>query len=82
MAGEDRHASAIEASAPRHAVYVQARRWIAAGRLKAMVHDLRALLRLGDGRDVGPRGRRGRLADAAVERRERPPGGLRRLQAA
>ncbi len=39
---------------PWEAVYQQTRRWIAAGVFEAMVHDLRALLRLGEGRDKEP----------------------------
>jgi transposase len=39
---------------PWHAVYDQARRWIAAGCFEAIVHDLRAVLRIADGRDAGP----------------------------
>jgi transposase len=40
---------------PWHAVYDQARRWIAAGVFEAMVHDLRAVLRLSQGRAPDPR---------------------------
>jgi transposase len=36
------------------AVYQQTRRWIAAGVFEAMVHDLHALLRLGEGRAQAP----------------------------
>jgi len=39
---------------PWHAVYDQARRWIAAGWFEAIVHDLRALLRVADGRNADP----------------------------
>ena len=39
---------------PWEAVYQQTRRWIAAGVFEAIVHDLRALLRLGEGRDKEP----------------------------
>jgi transposase len=39
---------------PWHAVYDQARRWIAAGVFEAMVHDLRAILRLSQGRTPAP----------------------------
>ena len=39
---------------PWEAVYQQTRRWIAAGVFEAMVHDLRALLRLGEGRNKEP----------------------------
>jgi transposase len=39
---------------PWHAVYDQARRWLAAGCFEAIVHDLRAVLRLADGRDADP----------------------------
>lgn len=39
---------------PWHAVHQQSRRWIAAGVFEQMVHDLRALLRLADGRDEDP----------------------------
>jgi transposase len=35
---------------PWPAVYQQAERWIAAGCFEAMVHDLRAMLRWGEGR--------------------------------
>lgn len=37
-----------------HAVYDQTRRWMAAGCFEAIVHDLRALLRIADGRDADP----------------------------
>ena len=39
---------------PHSAVYQQARRWIAAGVFAAMVHDLRALLRVAAGREPEP----------------------------
>jgi transposase len=39
---------------PWEAVYQQTRRWIAAGIFEAMVHDLRALLRLASGRTPDP----------------------------
>ena len=39
---------------PWEAVYQQTRRWIAAGVFEAMVHDLRALLRLASGRTPDP----------------------------
>jgi transposase len=39
---------------PWEAVYQQTRRWIAAGVFGAMVHDLRALLRLASGRTPDP----------------------------
>ena len=39
---------------PWHAVYDQAQRWIAAGVFEAMVHDLRAILRLSQGRAEQP----------------------------
>ena len=39
---------------PWHAVYDQARRWLAAGCFEAIVHDLRRILRLVDGRDADP----------------------------
>jgi len=39
---------------PWHAVYDQARRWMAAGCFEAIVHDLRAVLRIADGRQAGP----------------------------
>ena len=39
---------------PWEAVYQQTRRWIAAGVFEAMVHDLRALLRLASGRTPAP----------------------------
>ena len=39
---------------PWAAVYQQTRRWLAAGVFAAVVHDLRALLRLGAGRAPGP----------------------------
>jgi transposase len=39
---------------PWEAVYQQTRRWMAAGVFKAMVHDLRALLRLASGRTPDP----------------------------
>ena len=39
---------------PWQAVYQQTRRWLAAGVFKAMVHDLRALLRVARGRNPEP----------------------------
>jgi transposase len=39
---------------PWHAVYDQARRWMAAGCFEAIVHDLRKILRLAEGRDADP----------------------------
>ncbi len=39
---------------PWHTVYQQTQRWLAAGVFEAMVHDLRALLRLAAGRDEQP----------------------------
>ena len=39
---------------PWHAVYDQARRWLAAGVFEAMAHDLRAVLRLAEGRAAEP----------------------------
>ena len=39
---------------PWHAVYDQARRWMAAGAFEAMAHDLRAVLRLAEGRAAAP----------------------------
>ena len=39
---------------PWAAVYQQAQRWLAAGVFEAMVHDLRALLRMADGRCADP----------------------------
>jgi transposase len=39
---------------PWHAVYDQARRWMATGCFEAMVHDLRVLLRIADGREADP----------------------------
>jgi transposase len=39
---------------PWHAVYDQAQRWMAAGVFEAMVHDLRAVLRLSQGRAPDP----------------------------
>jgi len=39
---------------PWEAVYQQARRWLSAGVFEAMVHDLRALLRLASGRAPNP----------------------------
>ena len=39
---------------PWQAVYQQAHRWLTAGVFEAMVHDLRALLRLAKGRDKEP----------------------------
>lgn len=39
---------------PWAAVYQQTQRWLAAGVFEAMVHDLRALLRLGNGRAPDP----------------------------
>src|SRR5947207_1577917 len=39
---------------PWHAVYQQARRWLAAGAFERMAHDLRMILRLADGREANP----------------------------
>lgn len=39
---------------PWHAVYDRAQRWIAAGVFEAMVHDLRTVLRLAQGRTPDP----------------------------
>src|SRR5947209_4228038 len=39
---------------PRAAVYQRARRWLAAGCLEAIVHDLRAVLRFAEGRNPEP----------------------------
>src|SRR5438552_7331303 len=39
---------------PWEAVYQQAQRWIAVGVFEAMVHDLRELLRMAEGRDPQP----------------------------
>src|SRR5215213_5015051 len=39
---------------PWPVVYQQARRWLAAGVFEAMLHDLRALLRLAQGRRAAP----------------------------
>jgi len=39
---------------PREAVYQQTQRWLKAGVLEALVHDLRVLLRLADGRRAQP----------------------------
>jgi len=39
---------------PWHVVYDQARRWPAAGCFEAMAHDLRAVLRLAEGRTAAP----------------------------
>jgi transposase len=39
---------------PWYVVYQQTRRWLAAGVFETMVHDLRALLRLADGRQMQP----------------------------
>jgi transposase len=39
---------------PWHTVYDQTRRWLAAGSFEAIVHDLRALLRLAEERDPQP----------------------------
>jgi transposase len=39
---------------PWAAVYQQTRRWLGAGAFEAVVHDLRAVLRLAEGREAGP----------------------------
>lgn len=39
---------------PWHVVYEQTQRWIAAGVFEAIVHDLRAILRLAEGRQAQP----------------------------
>jgi len=39
---------------PWHTVYQQTRRWLAAGVFEAIVHDLRRLLRVAEGRDPEP----------------------------
>jgi transposase len=43
---------------PWEAVYQQTQRWLRAGVFEAMVHDLRALLRLASGREPDPRAER------------------------
>lgn len=39
---------------PWHTVYQQTQRWIRAGCFEAIVHDLRALIRLGEGKSIEP----------------------------
>jgi transposase len=39
---------------PRHAVYQQSRRWIKAGVFESLVYDLRAVLRIAEGRKESP----------------------------
>lgn len=39
---------------PWHTVYQQTQRWLAAGVFEAMVHDLRVILRLAEGRKAQP----------------------------
>src|ERR687894_2929908 len=39
---------------PWEAVYQQTQRWLAAGVFEAIVHDLRAVLRLAEGRETEP----------------------------
>ena len=39
---------------PWPAVYQQTKRWLAAGVFESMVHDLRALLRLAEGKKAAP----------------------------
>jgi transposase len=39
---------------PWHTVYQQSQRWFRAGCFEAIVHDLRALIRLGEGKSVDP----------------------------
>lgn len=39
---------------PWHTVYQQTQRWIKAGVFEAIVHDLRALIRLGEGKSIEP----------------------------
>lgn len=39
---------------PWHTVYQQSQRWLRAGVFEALVHDLRAVLRLAEGRDEAP----------------------------
>lgn len=39
---------------PSHTVYQQSQRWFTAGSFEAIVHDLRALIRLGDGKAIEP----------------------------
>src|SRR5262245_13100875 len=39
---------------PWHTVYQQSQRWLKAGVFEAMVHDLRALLRMAQGRQPDP----------------------------
>src|SRR5215213_6407881 len=41
---------------PWHAVYEQTQRWLAAGCFERLVHDLRVLIRLGEGRAPDPSG--------------------------
>jgi transposase len=54
---ENRLCVALHATRPaytREAVYQQTRRWLSAGVFEAMVHDLRVLLRLSEGRAPDP----------------------------
>ena len=65
---------------PWQTVYQQTQRWLKAGCLEAMVHDLRAMLRLAAGRDGAAHRGHLRQSDAAIDPRKWPPGGLRRRQ--
>jgi transposase len=40
---------------PWWVVYQQAQRWLAAGTFEAMVHDLRGILRMAEGRSPAPK---------------------------
>ena len=67
---------------PWAAVHQQAQRWIAAGVFEALVHDLRALLRLAAHRAPEPTAAVLDGAHLAKLLRERPTGRLRRGQTA
>lgn len=71
----------LHALPPWEAVYQQLQRWLKAGVFEAIVHDLRVLLRLAEGRKAQPSAAifDSRTLQSSVERGAR---GLRRGQAA
>ena len=65
---------------PWEAVYQQTQRWLKAGVFEEMIHDLRVLLRLSKGHELGAHGGNTGLSHAEIHSRERPSGRLRRTQ--
>jgi transposase len=59
---------------PWHTVYQQTQRWLKAGVFEAMVHDLRGLRRLGEGRKGEPSAAIFDIREAAQQQPWRAPG--------